>query len=229
MRFAVYYAPAPESLLNRLGSVWLGRDAFSGERLAQPFGGALQEITAEARRYGFHATLKPPFALKGDASADDLVDAAGHLAMRLGPVAIRLALKQIDGFLALVPANEPQALNAIAASCVRELDRFRRPAGETELAKRRAVGLTARQDDHLVRWGYPYVFEDFRFHLTLTRRLVKPEVQDVLSLAQSYFADILAAPQTIDNLSIFVEPAQGADFAALRQFSLLGLSTEASA
>ena len=35
-------------------------------------------------------------------------------------------------------------------------------------------GLSPRQDELLKRWGYPYVLEEWRFHLTLTGRMPMP-------------------------------------------------------
>src|SRR5690606_21547575 len=67
-RYAVYFAPAEDSALNRLASRWLGRCAYTGTRypptgIGEITPAAQEEITAEPRRYGFHATLKPPFRL----------------------------------------------------------------------------------------------------------------------------------------------------------------------
>ena len=64
-RLGLYWAPELDDPLHALGSAWLGRDAETGATLPQPAvpGLDLAEITAEARGYGFHATLKPPFAL----------------------------------------------------------------------------------------------------------------------------------------------------------------------
>ena len=51
---------------------------------------------------------------------------------------------------------------------------FARPPGAAELERRRKAGLSAAQEKMLLRWGYPYVLDEFRFHLTLTGRL-QPE------------------------------------------------------
>ena len=68
--------------------------------------------------------------------------------------------------------TEPSAaLQALADACVEQLDRFRAPPSDAELARRRRASLTPRQDAMLVRWGYPYVFDTWFFHMTLTRRL----------------------------------------------------------
>jgi hypothetical protein len=68
----------------------LGRDALSGESLsgfAIPGTDAQgwRELTAEPRRYGFHATLKAPFRLAAGLSADELFQAVAALADTLQP------------------------------------------------------------------------------------------------------------------------------------------------
>src|ERR1700691_3579712 len=67
-RYAVYWMPEAGSALASIGERWLGRES----RTDRPVGrlavtgfddGELAAMTAEPRRYGLHATLKPPFRL----------------------------------------------------------------------------------------------------------------------------------------------------------------------
>ena len=46
--------------------------------------------------------------------------------------------------------------------------------------------LTARQDAMLVRWGYPYVFDTWFFHMTLTRRLSAEEKRVFMPAAEAH-------------------------------------------
>jgi phosphonate metabolism protein PhnN/1,5-bisphosphokinase (PRPP-forming) len=131
---------------------------------------------------------------------------------------VKLKVGLRDGFLALVPDGDPAPLHILAARCVRELDGFRRPLSEEELARRRKVLLTARQDANLLRWGYPYVLDDFRFHMTLTERLEPGDAGRLVSAAQAHFATELGEPVMIDGLTLFQEPECGAPFLALRHF-----------
>ena len=229
MRFAIYFAPLPETALHRLASRWLGRDAASGEAVSQPDVPGLHALTAEPRRYGFHATLKPPFALREGVEPESLMRAAAALAAGISPFEVRLRLDQLDGFLALVPdASSPQ-LDVLAERCVRELDGFRAPPSEAELARRRNTPLSARQDANLERWGYPYVFDEFRFHMTLTERLGAADATRVGAAAEAHFADELSAPVSIDGITLFQEPAPGAPFVALRHFPFTLSTSEAAA
>ncbi|WP_373505799.1 DUF1045 domain-containing protein [Aestuariivirga sp.] len=228
MRFAIYYAPPPSSPLHQLGSRWLGRDAVSGEALAQPAALDLAPITREPRRYGFHATLKPPFALKDGTPPASLEAAVEALAHSIQPFEIVLALRPVDGFLALVPDRPCGNLGHLAEACVRDLDRFRQPASEEDIARRRAAGLSPRQDEYLGRWGYPYVFDEFRFHMTLSRRLSPSKLEDVTPLAEDHFGMVIGHPITIDSVSMFVEPRASADFTIHRRFPFQSPRAKAS-
>src|SRR5271163_1509402 len=84
-RYAIYFAPDPGSALARVGAEWLGYDVAAGASVPQPqISGIssvrLYEITEEPRRYGFHATLKPPFALAEGTAAGELDEAVAALA-----------------------------------------------------------------------------------------------------------------------------------------------------
>lgn len=181
-RYAVYLAPPPDSFLWSFGSRIIGYDAATGEDMDPPDlsgfdGETWRDLTAEPRRYGFHGTLKAPFRLAPGAGEDDLVSAletlAGtHHAFELAG----LEVTALGTFIALVPAIPIPALAAVAESAVAELDGLRAPLTPAEIARRKPDALSARQRGHLERYGYPYVFEDFRFHMTLTGPL-KPDAQ----------------------------------------------------
>ncbi|MEM6664275.1 MAG: DUF1045 domain-containing protein [Pseudomonadota bacterium] len=172
-RYAVYYAPPKGSALARFGAAWLGWDIDTGaavDRLEVPgLPVPLPDLTARARRYGFHGTLKPPFFLSEGTSADALATALSQYCRSAAPVAAPpLRLRQMGHFFALVPDGASEGLVGLAAWLVEALDAYRAPPRDEEVARRRSAGLSARQDANLVRWGYPYVMDEFRFHLTLT-------------------------------------------------------------
>jgi putative phosphonate metabolism protein len=228
-RYALYYAPRGAEALATTASRWLGRDAETGLALAmRPIPGIasdrLAEITAEPRLYGFHGTLKAPIALADDVSERDLLDAVGRFALAERAFWVpALALAELSDFLALVPAARCSELHDLADRCVVEFDEFRRPAEDTELARRRANGLTPRQDELLVRWGYPYVLEEWRFHLTLTGRLTDPaERNTIAALLRQRFAGFLDRPLSVSDLCVFRQPAAGRPFNVLARFRLGG-------
>lgn len=227
MRYAVYYTPFSGSLLHQLGATWLGRDAITNQPLKQPAIERIRETTAEPCRYGFHATLKPPFALREGMGRIDLGCAVSALTGQLDAVTgVRLEVCLVDGFLALVPINRDARLSKLAAACVQELDEFRAPPTESELRRRRRSALTERQQQYLQDWGYPNVLEEFRFHMTLTRRLDNAEVERFAAAAKRHFQMVLSAPVTIDAFSIFREQTPGADFIDEERFPLVPTAFE---
>ncbi len=225
-RYAVYYAPAPDSPLARFGNAWLGRDPESGLILPRPelSGLTLQHLksyTKSPSRYGFHGTLKPPFALHPDYKIEDLDRAITELAAgMLASNPTRLIVKRIGRFLALCPEQDDGSITDIAATCVQSLDQFRKPAGEEELQKRRARGLTDRQEAYLQEWGYPYVMDEFRFHLTLTDSLEVDALDLIEARLQSVTESLRARPFTVDRICLFGDPGGGAPFRVLRGYSL---------
>jgi hypothetical protein len=168
------------------------------------------DLTATPRRYGFHATIKPPFRLAAGAAPAELVVACEGLCADLGPVQLDgLQLTDLDGFLALTPAGDTGALDALAARAVADLDAFRAPAPPDEIARRRAAGLTPRQEALLDRWGYPYVMEEFGFHMTLTGRLAPALRGAVAAGLDDWLAPVLPRPFEIGHLALAGEGPDG--------------------
>jgi putative phosphonate metabolism protein len=222
MRHAIYYAPPPGSTLHRLGSAWLGRDAVSGEPVKQPPVTGLKEATAEPARYGFHATLKAPFTLNAGMKRVELGDAVALIAAQMETVVIQnLKLREIDGFLALVPDRQDRVLSFLGEICVCGLDSFRAKPSDEELARRRAANLSARQEQNLMKWGYPYVLDEFRFHMSLTQRLPDSERQTFMKAAQVHFAPVLEQLLEVDALTVFAETRPERNFVVEERFPLL--------
>lgn len=223
LRVAVYYAPQPEDALFAESATWLGRDPQSGALVPQPGIPNLAEITAEPRLYGFHATLKPPMRLAEGCRLSDVVEATAALADRTAPFALpRLAVSDVFGFLALRETAACPPLQALADACVEQLDPCRAPPSEADLARRRRANLTPRQDAMLVRWGYPYVFDTWFFHMTLTRRLTAQEKPIYQPAAERHFARAVAAPRCVTDICLFVQPATGEPFVIEERLKLLG-------
>ena len=227
-RYAIYYAPRPDLPLAQFARSWLGRDPESGALCRQPAlsnitSSRLAELTADPRHYGFHGTLKPPFALAPGISDDDLFTAVSAFAAARPEIHLDgIVLKQIGRFVALVPRGKSTALNDLAADCVRDFDIFRAPPSSEDLARRRAAGLSPRQDAYLVRWGYPYVLEEFRFHLTLTGSLDEPEGSLLKQILNDMTVPFRAAPLEIEDLVIFAQEDREAPFQVLARFPLAG-------
>jgi putative phosphonate metabolism protein len=212
MRAALYFAPPADHPLTQSASRWLGRDAWTdsslprdGDREIGP--DELAALTAEPRGYGFHATLKPPFRFSDGSSLDALRGSLADFCRDRSPIRIpALALARLGSFFALVPAEDVPALAALAGDVVRQFDRFRAPLTEAEIARRRPDRLTERQRALLSAWGYPHVFEEFRFHMTLTGPVPEERWNRIESLLRSRFAGFIGRPLAVDTLCIFVQP-----------------------
>lgn len=222
-RIALYYAPETHDPLHQRASAWLGRDAVSGAEIPQPAiaGVDIAEVTADARGYGFHATLKPPFRVQGDMQA--ALQAAQDFAARTAPFALPpLQITDLDGFLALREAEPCPPLQALADGAVTALDAHRAPATEAEIARRKPEKLSLRQREYLAAWGYPYVFAEWRFHMTLTRRLTPAEKAIILPAVTEALGDAPAIARTVTDICIFAQAAAGAPFTILERLKLRG-------
>lgn len=208
-RYALYYAPEPGSALWRFGSGVIGYDAATGLRVPFLIPSAIdpaswQAATEDPRRYGFHATLKAPFRLIGSADEIDLISEVARFAATrpsapVGPCEVRVV---DEAFVAFTPNGSSSALDALENAVVTHFDRFRAPLSAEEIERRRPERLTPNQRAHLDRWGYPYVFDEFRFHMTLTGRL--PNAADVASsLARVWRAFRDSSAVTVDRLALF--------------------------
>jgi putative phosphonate metabolism protein len=225
-RYAIYFVPPPGSPLARFGAAWLGYDVADGAESPQPLlpkipPDKLRDITAEPRRYGFHATLKPPFALAEGATVEELDDAAGRLARGVSAFAApSLFLARIGGFWALLPSASCPALGALAGLCVSEIDAFRAPPSAAELARRRAAGLLPAQEVLLERWGYPYVMEAFRFHMTLTGRLDAEEGGRLENILTPLVEPLCREPLPIDAIALLRQGSRDGRFRLVRRYRL---------
>ena len=212
-RYAVYYMPAGP--LADFGAAWLGWDAAAGAAVPQPqvAGLDMAAVTAAARRYGFHATMKAPFRLAEGAAEADLAAALTAFCAAEAPVPLDLRLARLDGFLALIAGSA--ALSGLESRLVPAIDPLRAPLTEAEVARRRPERLTPQQRALLDRWGYPFVLDQFRFHMTLTGDLDEPTA----ARAEAALREALAAvplPPAIDALTLMGEDAEGRFHSILR-------------
>jgi hypothetical protein len=223
MRVALYYAPAIDDPLHGAASAWLGRDAQSNAPCRQPDLPDIAAVTADARGYGFHATLKAPMRLADGVTWDAFVAEVEALAAGVRPFALpALAVQDLKGFLAIREAAPSHALQALADLCVAGVDHLRAPLSEAELARRRKGGLAPAQEALLRRWGYTYVFGEFFFHMTLTRRLSAAEKAIWWPAAVDYFDPFLAAPRMVTDIALFTQAAEGAPFTIAQRIPLRG-------
>jgi putative phosphonate metabolism protein len=218
-RYAVYYAPPQEHPLTRLASAWLGYDAWTASPVSRPVLGGLEisadeleALIADPRHYGFHATLKAPFELAEDQTEAGLIAAFETFAATQAGFEAELVVTSLSGFVALTLAEPSPAMTALHTACVHAFEPFRAPLSEADLARRRRSPMTDVQEARLVAFGYPWIFEDFRFHLTLTSR-IRDEArrQQIIAALADYFSSVSGAHQ-VASLCLFQQAERAAPF-----------------
>lgn len=228
MRYALYFTPPADDPLTQTAARWLGRDAFSGETITREKLDYLGEeeqdaLLYDARRYGFHATLKAPFELAEGKTEEELLAAfsafcATHRAFYIPNVIV----SQIGPFFAIVPDRIYPQLQDFAADIVRDFDPFRAPLSDADIARRKPERLSESQRANLMQWGYHHVMDDFRFHMTLTGPAT-PELAPLLqNTLDQRFAAFVDRPLAIGGLGLFVEESRGAPFTAKTWLPLSG-------
>lgn len=225
VRYAIYCVPPFSTRLGTLGSRWLGWNMDANAVADQPAVGELRaehvaEITSLPRRYGWHATFKAPFVLSQSRTVDELKQAISAFVHVREPMQLPMfQVSMLSDFIALVPHTDAHGFATFAMDVVRAFDRFRAPLESTEIARRRKLGLTARQEALLLHWGYPYVMDEYKFHLTLTGRIGKKEREVLLPFLESWFAPALNRPEVMHDIALCEQAAEGTQFTLVERFA----------
>jgi putative phosphonate metabolism protein len=226
VRYAIYFVPDPGTGLAEYGARWLGYDVETGTTFAAPVihgleAGVWRDLVAGPARYGLHATLKAPFRLAEGSSESELVDALRDFAHSISPVRIPvLSLKNLRGFFALMPAIASEQVEYLSARAVRAFEPFRAPLTEADIARRMAADLNERQQANLQAWGYPFVFDDATFHITLTDRTRDSDAEAIEQILTDFFEPLVGRSLIVDRVALAVEREPGARFEALAAATL---------
>ncbi|MFC4764998.1 DUF1045 domain-containing protein [Dyella koreensis] len=216
MRYAIYYCPSDDSELGQFGRTWLAQD---GEGLPVLDVERADALLADVCRYGWHATLRAPFELSQGASCTALRNAVAVVAAATPAFELPLQLDRLAGFLALRPHGASTAVDALAAACLYALEPLRAPLS-TEVFQRRALNIDATERLLLQRYGYPYVLDRYRFHMTLSAPATAFEEQRLRDWLTPRVAALGAA--RVDALAICGEEAPGASFHVIERIALQG-------
>ena len=221
-RYALYVTLPPEIPLAGFGASALGNECQGGNVVAQtvPSGldpAAVAAATVAPSRYGFHATIVAPFRLAPGSTRGELISALRSFGAVCKPCPVgRLRVALLSRFIALVPVTPTPAISALAADTLAAFDAFRAPPSTADRERRFAAGLSGRQLALLDRWGYPYVHEEFRFHMTLAGPLPAADCEHWLAAYQTAFAPLAhhATPAPSLALPAVVQPGccQGLTF-----------------
>lgn len=225
-RYAIYFAAGADHALSRFGAELLGYDAYTGDEISFPRAALdvapdWRDITTDPRKYGYHGTLKAPMALAPGKTEAELKAACAIFAEKARPMpVIRPVVDTISGFIAVIPAEPVDALQQLAADCVRDFDAFRTALTAEERARRKPEKLSERQREYLDRWGYPYVMEEFRFHMTLTGRLDAERRGPILEMLRRRFAGLDLETLTIDRIALFRQEDAASRFGIIGEWAL---------
>jgi hypothetical protein len=221
-RYAIFYTPTGP--LADFGAHWMGWDSAHGRSVVQPeiAGIDVPTITQTARKYGLHGTLKAPFKLAEGCDLAQLQDVAttfatGQPAFEIGA----LTLRHDSGFVALRPRSQQIGLRDFAAVAVKAFDGFRAALTDVDIARRREANLTARQDQQMLDWGYPFIFDDFHFHLTLSGLMEAGEAAQVIDALSPRLESIVPTPFVIDGITLMGQDDRGM-FHQIHRYTLTG-------
>ena len=223
-RYAIYFVPSADSPLWQFGCAAIGYDSLACTDVAfhdHAFyrQDAAIDWTSDPRRYGFHATLKPPFALADGITIDELEQAAISFVQKRAAFQVaQLKIAAIGRFLALIPSDGSQDLDCLAADCIRTFEPFRAPLTTADRERRLKTQLSPQQIENLDHWGYPYVFDEFRFHMTLTGRLPVTEIDNALASLRELYCPI-DQPVDFDGIAICEQPDRSSRFFVRRRLS----------
>ena len=216
-RYAIYYIP--DLPLFQIGSDWLGWNSLTGQETTLSTNH--HRITDRPRKYGFHATMKPPFSLASNSTQGELQDAFQAFCATVSPATGgTLKISRLGRFLAMTQDVQSNDVTDLAASTVSHFDKFRAPLSDNDIQKRRQRRLTPEQDALMLRWGYPYVMQEFKFHMTLTGPLQNDEIVSIEQLANTRFQEFIGQSLNIASLALLGEDRDSGRFHVIEKLSL---------
>ncbi|KIN60545.1 putative xylose isomerase [Sulfitobacter noctilucae] len=221
-RYAVFYTPIGP--LASFGAAWLGWDSATGAFVAHPEVPDIDvaAVTARPRKYGCHATLVAPFRPAPTTDLTQIEQSAEAFAACHAPAPIgKLALRHDHGFLALRPVTQSAALSNLAAELVQAFNLLRAPLTAEDITRRRRARLSARQDQQMLDWGYPFVFDDFHFHITLSGRIAGAAADGVLDALEPRLLPLLEHDYAVEAITLMGEDEAGM-FHQIKRFALRG-------
>jgi len=179
-RVAIYFLPKKNSSLENFGKNLLGRDINKKKKISLTrrqkyfinrgftYFDELKDYCEQPAKYGFHATLKAPFRLKRNVKTKNFYDVISHIAAQHSRFKIKgLKIVYSKKFTFITSRKPNKLLINLENDLVKHLDTFRAELNKTEIKKRIPDSLTFKQNKYLKEWGYPFVFDQFKFHMTL--------------------------------------------------------------
>jgi hypothetical protein len=208
-RVALYYAPPASSAWWREGCEWLGRDPENGLFTDTP----AHDVTHSPRRYGWHATIVAPFHLAPGANLMDVLACARAWASSVPRFDMAVQAAELGRFVALRPRNtcDDERLRTMAGNALQALGTVRARPSHESIERRIVDGMSARQIELLRTWGYPYVFDEYRFHMTLSDSLDDANARAAIASEWTRRIDTLGM-LPMHGAALFIEPEPGEPF-----------------
>lgn len=227
-RYAIYFAPEEYTPLAHFGRTWFGHDPENTEAVVERRYYGLGEdtakrITEKPAHYGFHATLKAPFRLGEQSSESALRDDLAAFASIQKPVTLRcIKLAERNGQIVLSLNKRNHDIDNLASDCVARFDHHRAPINAQDRARRNLTSYTDRQRELFERWGYPFVFEEYDFHMTLTGVLPPKELAQVIPALAPALKDATLDPMEIKSVCLFADTGEERPFRLIERFPFGG-------
>jgi len=223
-RIALYFSPVKSSALNHFGEALLGRTnkAARNENSQSSFPNQSKwkRLTEKPAHYGFHATLKAPFEISKNKTLDMLIQEVEAFAKTQSPHTLNtLGPSELSNFMALTVSEQSKGLADFAFQCVTKFEDFRKPLSESDIARRKQQTLSKRQLELLNQFGYPYIDDEFRFHMTLSGQLAKDD-HDFHAWASSLYSEMVKEVPVLDQLCLFTQEDRKSAFVEVERFSL---------
>jgi hypothetical protein len=224
-RYAIYFIPSADSPTYQRVSAWLGYSILQEQTLSQrELPADLHEFrgfTRHAALYGCHATLKPPFRLRAGLKEKHLLKIFKHFCRICRPIRCSgLRVDSIGRFLALTQSKNSKKLDELATDCVQTFDLFRDEISEAGFNKRQPEKLSPNQLKMLQQWGYPFVLDEFRFHITLSDPLPESSLSACKKALNNFLLPTFSDSFVIDSLSLCHQAHAGEPFRVLKTCTL---------
>lgn len=223
-RFALYFTFATKNPLYQKATQWLGHCVYNQDIDSSQSLISVSDkfrMVRKAAHYGFHATLKPPFRLRSGTTQADLEAHLQSFTSEMKAITCPpLKIHSIANFIALIPSDSCAELNHLAKQCVIEFEQFRAPLNEIEMQKRLSSPLTVRQQQLLDEYGYPYVLDEFRFHMTLSDRMQDGLIDDALQQLSFEFSPLLNSQLNVDCVCLCHQSNPDDPFTLIKSYPL---------
>ena len=223
-RYAIYFAPDDDSELGIFGATVLRRRALDASdwlnpdlAVEFPQSSVWSDRIQRPAHYGFHATIKAPFELSKGQSADKLIADLAEFCQSCQTISLQgMAPIRTSRYDALAFEQQPEALRQLASDCVITFEKYRAPLTEADIKRRDPTSLSASEIENMHRFGYPYILDDFNFHMTLSGRNDHNDFAYLSWLNHLYQSMVSAAP-VLDRLCIFYQPDRNTPFVRIEE------------